>query len=212
VLVDGAAVGTAPLLLPVFVDPGEHTFTARMEGWQTAKRSIVATAGGTEGIDLQLERVVAPTPAPLPTGSTASVSAPPPAVVPVHEGGPRTEVLIAGGATAGAALAAGVIFTVVANGKASDAEEQRDALAGTKGAGACSGAGGPPECAALDDAFDARDTFSNLAFWSFVGAGAIGAGTVVYALVVPAVKPTAGVRVVPVIGSQGGGLSIGGVF
>jgi hypothetical protein len=210
VLVDGAAVGTAPLLLPVFVDPGEHTFTARMEGWQTAKKSIVATAGGTEGIDLQLERVVTPPPAPLPTGSTTSVSAPPPTVVPVHEGGPRTELLITGGAISGAAAIAGVIFTVVANGKAADRDEQ-ESWERCYDPGVQSGF---PDCAKADELRRDAATFGNAAVWSFLGAGAIGAATIGYAVLASTRggEHARGVQVAPLVAAGGGGVGISGQF
>ncbi|MCC6557580.1 MAG: PEGA domain-containing protein, partial [Polyangiaceae bacterium] len=216
VLVDGERIGTSPIEHEVFLDPGKRTIEARKAGFRDAKLEVEAGKGMALELPLTLEAEVAAAPvpaAPAAGGGGAGPKASP--EVRVEEGGgmpSRRTVLIAGGATAGAALVAGVIFTVVANGKASDAEEQREALAATGGRSGCSGAGAPSGCAALSDAFDSRDAFSNAAFWSFLGAGAIGAATVVYAVVTRPAPASTGARLLPVVGSGGGGAVVVGAF
>jgi hypothetical protein len=99
---------------------------------------------------------------------------------------------------------------VVANGKASDAEEQVKALA-SSGA-RCGREGATGDCLGVQDALDGRDAFSNAALWSFVGAGVLGAGTVVYALVASKAPHASGVRAAPLVTGRGGGIAIGGAF
>lgn len=116
-----------------------------------------------------------------------------------------------GGATAARpAAVAGVVFTVLANTNASDAGEQRDALA-RRNADPCPRTGGAPACIDLREAYEARVNFTNAAFFSFVGAGAIGVGTLVYGVMTrPSSTPQARVRLAPLIGTSRVGLSVSG--
>ncbi len=121
-------------------------------------------------------------------------------------------MLIGGAATAGAAAVAGVVFTVLANANASDAGERRDALAGTNAA-PCPRTGGPPACVKLREAYEARVHFTNAALFSFVGAGAIGVGSLVYGLVTrPSSRPQERVQFAPLIGASNVGLSVSGTL
>ena len=54
VAVDERAVGTAPLGIPIFLDPGPHTITARRDGYPTAREAVDARAGASVGIGLKL--------------------------------------------------------------------------------------------------------------------------------------------------------------
>jgi hypothetical protein len=119
-------------------------------------------------------------------------------------------VLIAGGAAAGAALVAGVIFTVVANGKASDAEAQRDAVKKAGGPAAC--ASTTAACDELRSSLDATDTLSSAAFWSFVGAGVAGAATGIYAMVTSKGADVTSTRAAPVVTAGGGGIVVRGAW
>ena len=71
VLVDGVSAGEAPLLDEVFVDPGEHVFEARLEGYAGAPRRIVVEVGGAASVTLPL------TPLPPPPGKTVVQVVPP---------------------------------------------------------------------------------------------------------------------------------------
>ena len=56
VFIDGASVGSASALPPeLFVDPGERTITARLEG-ETVDRHVSAIAGGHYNLELTLTR------------------------------------------------------------------------------------------------------------------------------------------------------------
>lgn len=68
-------------------------------------------------------------------------------------------------------------------------------------------------CNNLKSALESRATFSNVAMWSFIGAGVVGAGTLVYALVGSSSSPQqTGLTVVPVVGAGTYGLVVGGKF
>lgn len=124
-------------------------------------------------------------------------------------GGPNRAVLAVGGVVTGAALAAGVVLTVLSNGKAGEAQSQRTSLRQSTGPAACTGAGAPEGCAGLKDAILAKDTFGNAAGWSFIGAAVVGAGTLIYALAAPKTRQKSGM-LVPVVTAQGGALLVRG--
>lgn len=54
IVVDGQVVGQTPLELPVYVNPGAHTFSARKEGFLTAMRTLRLKAGEESSLDLAL--------------------------------------------------------------------------------------------------------------------------------------------------------------
>ncbi|MGK3991157.1 PEGA domain-containing protein [Sorangium sp. So ce136] len=205
VTVDGTAVGKAPLADPVFLDPGKHEIGARLDGYVSVKRPVVAAAGGIDKVVFQLER----TPAsgvvvgPGPVGPMA----PPP------RDNVRTAVLVGGGVVAGVGVGAGVLFTVLANGRASDARKLRAELVVEDSGMRLCPTINPQKCTDLSDAVDARVDFSNSAFWSFVGAGAVGAGTVIYGLVtMESAAPSRSVQVTPLWGPDTAGFSVSGMF
>ncbi len=213
VLVDGVKVGVSPIEGEVFVDAGSLVIEARRVGMKTARQEIAAAKGSEVEVSLAMEaepQVTAP-PVPQPVGQGEGARVPPGGEQPpvIEETGPRTAVLIAGGATAGAALIAGVIFTVVANGKAADRDE-------LKGWERCYEAGvqtGLPDCAKADDLRGDAAGFGNAAFWSFVGAGVIGAATVGYAVITGrSAERSARPQIVPVVAASGGGLELLGRF
>ena len=111
--------------------------------------------------------------------------------------GPRKEILIAGGAAGAAGLATGVVFAILSNGKATDAEAA------------------PPGSETRDDLRDTQTTFANVSFWSFVGGGLALAGTGVYWLLTasePAPTSKPGFRATPVVTADTGGFMITGSF
>jgi hypothetical protein len=212
VLVDGVSVGRAPLEGEIFVEPGARTIEARLNGYEGAKQAVQAEKGSAQSVALTLKALpvgTAPgavTSAPVGGGAVTTPEAP---KAPKEEAGvPPKVVMIAGGAAAGAALIAGVILTVVANGKAGDAEEQRRALVSSGGPGGC--ATRTSACDELLASVDAKDTFSSAAFWSFVGAGAIGAATGIYALVGLKEAEAPRAKAVPIMTSGGGGVLVRG--
>ncbi|WP_437757938.1 PEGA domain-containing protein [Sorangium sp. So ce1389] len=206
VTVDGTTVGKAPLADPVFLDPGKHEIGARLDGHVPGTRPFVAAAGGIDKVVFQLER----TPAsgvvvgPGPGGTTTPI--PPRDDV-------RTAVLVGGGVVAGVGVGAGVLLTVLANGRAGDARRLRaEVVAEDKEHRKCP-AVNPQKCEDLSDAVDARVTLSNSALWSFVAGGAVGVGTLIYGLVTMESAATSrSVRVTPLLGPQAAGISASGSF
>jgi tetratricopeptide (TPR) repeat protein len=186
VTVNGRATGAA-LGDEVFVEAGMVRVTARRDGYLSAEKSITVAKGEASEVSLTLT------------------------LTPVGARGPLKPVLVAGGVTAGAALVAGVVFTLVANAKASDAADTKAALIQRAGAKACTGAQ-PSGCATLVAANAAKDAFADAALWSFVAAGAIGAGTAVYALAAPRGEHQGTWRAAPVVTAQGGGIMVGGAW
>ncbi|WP_437929607.1 PEGA domain-containing protein [Sorangium sp. So ce291] len=205
VTVDGKLVGRAPLADPVFLDPGRHEVGAKLDRYVAQVRTVEATAGGTETLVLELQRP----PAPDADGAGAGRSvAPAPGA---SRGGGRTAVLVGGGIATGVGAAAGVVFTVLANNRAGEAET----LKGTLFDGVqnkCLNTSPPAECMRQSRALDESARYSNVAFWSFVGAGTVGLGTLLYAVVSSPSEPEARVQVTPMVGTNHVGFSAGGAF
>jgi hypothetical protein len=115
------------------------------------------------------------------------------------ETGPNMGIVLGGAAVGVAGIGAGVVFAILSNGKAGDAE------AATRGS---------------DERNSLRDDqtlFGNISFWSFVGGGAVLAGTAIYALTAGGVSgeaaaPPSGLRAAPIVTAKGGGLMIGGTW
>ncbi|WP_437534180.1 PEGA domain-containing protein [Sorangium sp. So ce726] len=205
VTVDGTAVGKAPLADPVFLDPGKHEVSARLDGYVAVTRPIVAVAGGIDKLVLQLER----TPA---AGVVAPGSVGPTAPIPPRDN-VRTAVLIGGGAVAGVGVGAGVLFTVLANGRAGDARRLRAEIITEDQEQKKCPTVNPQKCADLSDAVDARVALSNSALWSFVAGGAAGVGTLIYGLItMESAASSRSVQVTPLWGPQTAGISASGSF
>jgi len=212
VTVDGAAVGVAPLGQPVFVEPGEHAFAGRMEGYQTARSAVEGVAGGEQSVELRLEKVVMAVPAPSESGSGTAAAKPTVPSVPAKEGGPNMTLVTAGAVTAGVAAAAGVVFAVMATGSAGDADEKAAELEALGGSKACAAGQRAAPCDDLLGLREDASTFTNVAAWSFIGAGLVGAGTLIYWLTTPGQDARSGVRASPVVGVNGGGIVVRGAW
>jgi hypothetical protein len=113
-----------------------------------------------------------------------------------------------------------VVFAIVSSVNGSDADGQLVTLQEQGGSKPCSTPALAMGCADIQSSLEARDTLRDLAIWSFVAGGVLGAGTAIYAAVAPrsestpetklTPKPTSKVRAVPVVTARGGGLVIGG--
>ncbi|XXY46930.1 PEGA domain-containing protein [Sorangium sp. So ce269] len=205
VTVDGTSVGRAPLADPVFLDPGRHEVGAKLDGYVPQAQPVAATAGGTETVVLELKR------APALGAERAGAGPDVPPAPGTSQGGGRTAVLVGGGIATGVGVAAGVLFTVLANNKAGEAETLKTEL-NTRGRNGCSTTFRPPECIRQGEILDESARYSNVAFWSFVGAGTVGLGTLIYGIVSGPSEPEARVRVTPTVGINNAGLSVGGAF
>ncbi|WP_438027953.1 PEGA domain-containing protein [Sorangium sp. So ce233] len=205
VTVDGTSVGRAPLADPVFLDPGRHEVGAKLDGYVPQAQPVAAAAGGTETVVLELKRVPA-----LDAKRAGAGPDVPPAPGVSRDGG-RTAVLVGGGIATGVGAAAGVLFTVLANNRAGEAERLKNELT-TGGRNGCTDTPRPAACMQQSEALDESALYSNVAFWSFVGAGTVGLGTLLYGVVSGPSEPEARVRVTPTVGIHDVGLSVGGAF
>jgi PEGA domain len=201
VRVDGQAIGAAPLAAEVFVEPGKRTIEAARNGYQDAREVIDARAGASASVSLKLLPLAAASDRPKGPGEIA------PAVVSAQ---PNRVVLAAGGAAAGAALLGGVVFTILANGKAGDADDKRDTIADVGGQSACLSATFKADCDELHGLRQSASTFTNVAGWAFIGAGVVGVGTLVYALTSSRKVASSAVQAAPLVTGHGGGLSLAG--
>ncbi|WP_441292067.1 PEGA domain-containing protein [Sorangium sp. KYC3313] len=206
-LVDGKPLPEEEEPEEIYLEPGTHRVTARRDGYAEAEKVVTVAAGTRQVVTLVL--VERPT-----TNAAGTAKLPETAVVwparsaEEYAGRPRRAVLIGGAATMGAAVVAGVGFTGLSNSKAADADALAAELARDGGRSAC-WSRITPRCAALNDLNTESDTFHDLAVAGFVGAGVVGAATLVYWLWPRARTET---RVAPVIGASVGGVVMIGRF
>lgn len=182
VRVDGAMAGTTPLADPLFLEPGPHTIEVRKDGFATTTDAIAAEAGTEQSRSVSLNR-----------------AAP----------GPRKEIVIAGAAVAGTSLLLGIVTGIAAGVASGDASKQRDALLSQ--AGDCRRQPPSAACTALEAKRNEQSALTNVAVFSFIGAGAAGIATGAYALLAGRSAP-AGPVVAPVVSTSGGGLVVAGHF
>jgi hypothetical protein len=186
VFVDDRSIGYSPLDQMVFVEPGDRRIEARLEGYLAAAQSLTIAKGASKDVQLAL----------LPAS-----------------GGASTAILVTGGAATGLALGAGVILTVLSAGKAGEADTTLATLKQSGDPNPCQTR--PTDCNSIDSARHARDALANGAMVSFIGAGALAAGTATYWLLASrsgAPSPSSGFRVIPTVASGQGGVVITGVW
>ena len=227
VRIDGKPIGRSPIQDEVFVEPGERTIEVKLLGYESAKQSVKILKGGSQSIALSPVLAVAPPVASASASAapalTASGSAEPPPIslgsatpiVPEEHRGPSKPVLITGGVVTGLAVVAGVVFTVIANGKASDVDSLAASLKQLGATRPCQA--NADTCISIDSKLRAQGAFSNAAMGSFITAGALAIGTLGYALFAPRgqggeVSKGAKTRVVPMLTSQQGGVLVMGAW
>jgi hypothetical protein len=194
ITVNGRAAGLSPLAGEVFVEPGMVNVTVRRDGYRTAEAHVQVAKGSSEEVTIVLER-----------GTGAAVTG-------VSKSRSIVPGIVAGGLAVGAA-AAGVGLLVVSSGKKEDVvmldatidKEHRRCIAP-----------GPidPRCAEIERTARNASVLHDASVGTFVGAGVLAAGALVY-LLWPAPKATKSgvdVHVAPVVGAGHGGLIIGGAF
>jgi PEGA domain len=195
--IDGRVLRATQPLGEAFVGVGTHTVVAELAGYSNATKTVQASAGSSQDVELTLMKVE-------PLGNTAPK---PPVVV----SGPSPILVIVSGAFAAGGLAAGAALTVTANGKT---DEITRLSARVPGRSACVGAGAPSTCMDLRTAAGSQDTLGNGAAVSFLVGGAFAlatAGFGIWAATTPS-KATASVRVVPVVAVGQGGVMISGAW
>ena len=223
ILVDDKVVSLSPPVDDLFVDPGPRFIKARMAGHKSSETTLEAGPGTTHQVTLTLEKMAPDAPPPPKLVKTAAPPPSPPEPVPFK---PQKEIIIAGISVGAVGILAGTISAIVSSGYGSSAEDRRDVLLQRPGGGsACLDPMNTSECATLNDLWGSRDTWGNVAVWSFVIGGVAGAGTAAYALVLPRVltsgprspetsepEPRPRAMVLPAVSPSGGGVVVTGAF
>lgn len=208
--VDGRAVGVAPLLDPVFVEPGRHVIEAR-RGEQHARVEVELAAGQEKAVALPLGEAPPGEPARGAAPEGARPAPAPPGAPGASQDPWHRSVLIVGGGLAAAGLVLGVGMTVAANNKSGEIEGLR---VGDGNPSACYRSTSGP-CRALIGAVTELDTFTTVAGIGYVLAIGAAAGTAALLLLPPpGQRPASGValRPAPWIGPGGGGAVVLGRF
>lgn len=200
VLIDGVAVGKSPMGREVFVEPGRRTVEAKRRGFGDDRRSLDVAAGSSPRVLLTLS----PSTTTLVDPATSPRTQPPPPDSKQKEsdkgqgdGATETALIVTGIAGTAVAAGLGVASVLVAGSKKDEAQAIYDKCL----EGVCETHDSP---AAFRQLSNDKATFQNLAFWSFIGAGALGGATLIYALTRSSSKSTAGLTAT-VIPTEGGG-------
>jgi hypothetical protein len=210
VLVNGLAVGKAPLPGSVFVLPGAVTVEARAEGFTLGSAPTQAVAGNEQKVSLALVAIPGAKRVDLVKGPGPVGSGSPPPVVP-----PKRSVLpaVVMGAVGGVAAIVGVSLYGAGRGKKSSIDQlYLDAINAGQ---VCTDS--PPSGSACEKLYNGASTGNMLqraGVGMLIGAGALGAATVIY-LVIPqsAEAPrTNAFWVAPEISTNGGAVIVTGTF
>ncbi len=177
VLVDGRVVGTAPLLDPLFVEPGEYVLKARTTDRTSSDVKVSVAAGSVKEIMLRLDRGVEAEPNPVP--ATAPNASPKGEEEERTKGNVLYPVLFAstGALFVGGAVLGGVFWSK-ASGNADEVSELRDSLPSD----GCANAAHASDCARLAEAQDDYDSNRSRRNIALVvgGVGLVGAGVTGY--------------------------------
>lgn len=190
VLLDGKAVGTSPLEDSVFVDPGSHTLTAELAGFEAKAETVDAKAGAAQDVTLTLTPVKPKDPPKIePVVDETAVKR-------------RKIALIAGGAAVGAGVIIGAVLAGVSNATSSDADAKYAELEKAGGSSACKLSAPLPGCSEMNDLYSKEASLANGAFWTFITTGVVGAGAAIYGfskapMKMPASAPKVGAAVHP---------------
>ncbi|MGK3997088.1 PEGA domain-containing protein [Sorangium sp. So ce1024] len=196
VLVDGKAVGRAPLEGEVFVEPGEHRVEARLEGYETASQTVRVGKGATAKVELAmtLAKSEAPGAAPsthaaggastLGAGVVGPVAGPP--AVPVEPQPPPEKrnwvPVIALGAASAVGLGVGIGMTVAGSNVLDDVHAQRQSIRNAGGQCAKPSTSFADDCAELSSAGEHVDTLGHVAGAAYIASGVLAAAALTYAL------------------------------
>ena len=202
VTLDHQPLGESPFTIEIFVEPGRHTVEASLPGCEPVKDTVRADQGGAHLITLTFSKCGA-------GGGGGGGDQGHPPIVEQKGLGP---VVIGGIAATAVGVGLGAVFAIVSKVKGDDASSAGSGLGPTACAGKSLPAG---PCTTVHNALVAQDTFASAAVWTFVGAAAVGAGTLIYTFAVPrspAAPKVSGVRVIPVAGLGTGGVVLKGAF
>jgi hypothetical protein len=188
IVLDGKALVTTPLPPMIFVDPGAHTVEATSPGSTPIVQAISLARGEQKTLNLAFgERgagssAVTDPPAPQTGVSTSpEAPAPPPASDTTGEKSsglpPRTMVLIAGGALTAGFLGLSLAEKLRANGAQDDVDQRRAEVVAKFGRN-CAEGSTDPDCMALSEAADRRNSANRVATYALAGAGVSAAATI----------------------------------
>ncbi|WP_437968557.1 PEGA domain-containing protein [Sorangium sp. So ce260] len=184
VLVDGKAVGRAPVEGEVFVEPGEHRVEARLEGYVPASQTVKVAKGEAAEVTLAMALAKSEVKEAAPVGKAGgTVTAPVPPVDPVPPPEKRSWVpVIALGAASVVGLGVGIGMTVASNDASADGRAQADAI--LKAGGGCPDApvAYSQACAGLRSTASRVDTFGRAATVAYAASGVLAIAAVTYAL------------------------------
>ena len=207
VLVDGVAVGRAPLEQDVFVQPGAHKIEARLPKHVTAAKDVNVAKGASEAAALTLVPEAAPTPTVMVTTTATATAEPPRSKVPGY---------VIGGVGAAAAIAGGVLLGA---GFAMKGDVAASEPRGADGKPLCarSADAGPelhPDCPAIRGKLADAQTMANAGLPVLIVGGvslAVAAGYLLWPEArASAASPVS--RIVPVASPQGAALIWTGSF
>jgi hypothetical protein len=182
ITIDGNVVGRSPLESNWYIEPGQHEVTISKAGYPVESRQVFALAGVVIPVDVSLETLRREQAADAKAAELMGTSEgqAPVAMDDSGIGTGSTIVLVTAGTLAAASLAAGIVFTVAANGHDSNADGIAERLSGT---GACQqGTAFTADCAHLIREREDSVTDRNRATVSFIGFGVASAATLGYAL------------------------------
>lgn len=201
VRVDGRPVGRSPIVDEIFVEPGSHTIEAKLTGYAVASQRVDAKAASADTVKLALTPLTVPT-------SSGTVPPPP----------PRSPVpaFVIAGVGAASFIAGGVLLGVSATSGA----DLRDGLPrDSDGAPLCRKTPEPASSASAEcDAWRAKAAdaalLGNVGIGLLVVGGAAAGAVAAYLLWPEGSKAgvSASVRLVPVVGTLGGGALLQGSF
>ena len=195
---DGIVVERARWGVATPMDPGPHRVVATAPGKSPFHSQVDVEGEGTKVVVSLTVLADAQVPS---TPGVPILSLEP------RKGGPSPILLGAGYGATALGVIGGAIFAVLSNTKAADAEDQTDALKLLHGEQPCRVS--RPECDSILDQREDQGLFLNAAGWSFIGAGALGIATTIYAVTAYASSTAAGrVRVAPVIAHRASGIVI----
>src|SRR5262249_17739890 len=161
--------GTAPLAEPVLVDPGSRQFEARKIGY-TPVQTVTSIASGT-ATDVELKLSAPPVIRPAPTAPKDAV-----------DKKTRQMLIYTGSAVSGGLALTGILAAIGAEAVKPSVAEWKE--------NKCTQAN--PQCRKDWDNAGERQVFlKNTAFWTLIGAAAVGGTTLVGAYVTRPHSPTA---------------------
>jgi hypothetical protein len=184
IAVDGTSVGRTPLDGNWYIEPGQHDLTVSKAGYPTETRQVMALAGVTIPVTVSLETLrrerAADEKAAQLMGTSEGQSPPPTPTGDDKLSTASTVTLVTTSSLAALGLAAGVYFTVSANGHDSEAEGASRYL--PENSRTCNATALTAECSRLKRETDAARHDRQRAAVGFVGFGVAAAATLGYVL------------------------------